>query len=162
MANKTYYRYMSEISDSDLYESLLGHGLFTDKLPPVFTSESFYEYCLGMNCNFEDRWYGYIKFDSIRNSNVPRQFGIPHPFAYERLCKALSLNWHNNLLPHFFVNTLRDYKVSKIHLRKMRDTKALFKMNYDNYKTDGSPENDLLIGKRLLVSLAKRRPSTAV
>ena len=142
---------MHEISGSELYESLIGHGLFTDKLPPIFTSEEFYKYCLSLKCSFEDKWYGYIKFDSVRNSNVPRQLGIPHPFAYERLCKILMDNWNSHILPYFFVTTGHKYKVSTIHLRKMAETKALFQMNYDNYRTDGSPENDLMIGKRYLV-----------
>ncbi len=39
---KQYIDYMKEISKDELYEGLLGYGLFCDKLPPIFTSESFY------------------------------------------------------------------------------------------------------------------------
>ena len=42
---KKYYEYLNEIYEEDLYEGLLGYGLFTDKLPPIFTSVHFFEHC---------------------------------------------------------------------------------------------------------------------
>lgn len=36
---------MNEISRDELFEGLLGYGLFAEKLPPIFTSKSFYDYC---------------------------------------------------------------------------------------------------------------------
>ena len=36
--DKKYADFMDEISSDELYEGLLAYGLFTDKLPPVFTS----------------------------------------------------------------------------------------------------------------------------
>ena len=38
---KNYSEFMNEISPSDLFEGLLGYGLFADKLPPIFTSTFF-------------------------------------------------------------------------------------------------------------------------
>lgn len=155
MVAKSYYQYASEISDAELFESLLAYGMFSEKLPPIFTSEDFYAYCLRKKPSFPKKWYGYVKYDSIRNSNVKRQLGIPHPFAYERLCKLLSDNWSNHLLQHFKAKTGKNlYKISRIHLRKMKHTKALFEMNYNSFRTgdDDSPENDLMIGKRCLVA----------
>ena len=38
---KTYYDFIKEISADELYDGLLGYGLFSEKLPPVFTSENF-------------------------------------------------------------------------------------------------------------------------
>lgn len=39
-----YHDFMREISSEELYEGLLGWGLFADKLPPMFTSEPFMQY----------------------------------------------------------------------------------------------------------------------
>ena len=41
---RTYISIMRSISSDDLLEGLLGHGLFSDVLPPIFTSEAFYDY----------------------------------------------------------------------------------------------------------------------
>lgn len=43
--SKSYIDCLREISSNELYEGLLGYGLFADKLPPVFTSKKFYAYC---------------------------------------------------------------------------------------------------------------------
>lgn len=42
---KTYYGFMNDNSFGELYDGLLSHGLFTEKLPLVFTSEAFLTYC---------------------------------------------------------------------------------------------------------------------
>lgn len=142
---------MDEISPEDLYKGLVAHGMFSDKIPPVFTSEPFYEYCLNKKHNFEDKPHDYVSFHSMRNINIPRQLGIPVPMVYEKLCKGLSENW--DLIKNYFQkNTCnQDYKVSRIHIRKRKDTDKLFEMNYENWKMDGTPDDDLILGKRFLV-----------
>ena len=42
---KTYYNLLSEISSEELFDGLLGHGLFADKIPPFLSSESFLDFC---------------------------------------------------------------------------------------------------------------------
>ena len=42
---KKYTDFMDEISSDELYEGLLAYGLFAEKLPPLFTSVSFFHYC---------------------------------------------------------------------------------------------------------------------
>ena len=42
---KKYSDYINEITKEELLEGLLGFGLFADKLPSVFSSEEFYNYC---------------------------------------------------------------------------------------------------------------------
>lgn len=37
-----YMDYMSTISSDKLHEGLFAHGMFTEKLPPIFTSENFF------------------------------------------------------------------------------------------------------------------------
>ena len=42
---KSYADLMNEISADELYNRLLAHGLFADKLPPILSSVDFYNYC---------------------------------------------------------------------------------------------------------------------
>lgn len=149
---KSYIEYMKEIKKDNLYKGLLGYGLFADKLPPCFTSESFYNYCLKKNSNFENKSYKYAYYESMRNINTPRQMGIPTPMAYQRLCKSISDNW-DKIQSHFESATLgQQHKVSRIHIRKMHDKANLFEMNYSNWRLDGTPDPEISIGMKYVVS----------
>ena len=44
---KKYAQYLDEIIADELYEGLLGYGMFANRLPPVFTSVPFFDYCRG-------------------------------------------------------------------------------------------------------------------
>ncbi len=147
---KSYYDYMNEITADELYEGLLGYGMFSDKLPPIFTAVPFLKYAK-TNPGFAKKDYDYITFNSVRNISIPRRMGIPNPFQYERLCFVLQQNWPN-IKKHFHKYTNgQNYKVSRIHIKKMYDTNtnsykhALFEMNYKNWRNDGSPEDTLMI-----------------
>lgn len=148
---KCYSRFMDEISKDEIYRGLLGYGMFSEKLPPVFSSESFYTYCSKCTPSFQDKWQPHIHYESMRNINVPRELGIPNPMAYQQLCMCISNNW-SELQSHFRAKTAnQSHIVSRIHIRKMANSNALFKMNYGNWKADGSPESDLLIGSKYVV-----------
>ena len=149
---KKYTDYTDEITADELYEGLLAYGLFTEKLPPIFTSESFYQYSLNVKQPFAKVEHGFVFFESIRDTNVPRALGIPNPMAYQQLCAALRDNW-SDIQSHFHTQTdINKYKISRIHLRKQKGTKALFKMNYQNWRMDDSPVPDILIGKHYAVN----------
>ena len=147
--DKTYCEFMDEISDEELYEGLLGYGMFADKLPPIFTSVAFYEYCKVNSPVFEDgKWHDYVSYKTMRNTNIPRMLGIPTPMKYQKLCAVIRDNWQN-IQNHFHSQTDNiGYRVSRIHLRKKRKTKTLFDMNYKDWRVDGNPETDLLLSKR--------------
>ena len=81
---------MNDISPDELYRRLLAYGLFTEKLPPILSSEAFYNYCTTLNTPFADGWRQYIYHESMRNINVPRPLGIPNPMAYQKLCRCSS------------------------------------------------------------------------
>ncbi len=148
---KSYVDYIDEIDKNSLYQGLLGYGMFTDKLPPCFTSKKFYDYCLTRTNGFKKKAYRYVYYESIRNVNVPRQMGIPTPMSYQRLCECLANNW-DKLHKHFSDNTVNQkYKVSRIHIRKMYDKNNLFEMNYSNWKVDGTPDPELSIGMKYMV-----------
>lgn len=150
--SNTYVKYMNAISSDELYEGLLAYGLFTEKLPPIFTTKPFFDYCQKMTSSFANTPRQYIYHESIRNTNTPRGYGIPTPMAYQRLCRCIADNW-DNLKVHFSVHTAgQSHKVSRIHIRKFSVGSRLFKMNYNNWRTDGSPEPDLLIGNKYMVT----------
>lgn len=146
--DKKYSEYMDEITANELYEGLLGYGMFANKLPPVFTSVPFFDYCQANNPVYSDKeWHDYIYYSSMRNINIPRAFGIPTPMKYQRLCSVLKDNWDSIKL-HFHRQTdNQEYRVSRIHLRKLFGKNELFEMNYKNWRTDGNPETGLLFIK---------------
>lgn len=143
--------YMNEIDSDELYKALLGHGMFAEKLPPIFTSEPFYDYCVKSNPNFSDMKRQYVYYENMRNINIPRPLGIPVPMAYQKLCKFLADNWEK-IKNHFSAKTsIQLHKVSRIHIRKMYDKDYIFEMNYGNWRNDGSPENNLIYKKEYVV-----------
>lgn len=130
---KKYIDFMDEITPDELLEGLLGHGMFADKLPPVFTSEGFYLFCKDNPSFFSmGRKRQYVYFESMRNTQIPRSLGIPTPLEYASLCAELSKNW-DGIKKVFRDNTHKDkYKISRIHIRKMLENAALFQTNYDD------------------------------
>ena len=145
MTIKSYADFMNEISSDELYEGLLGYGFFTEKLPPVFTSVPFFEYCVNNSPSFSKEWHDWITYSTMRNVNIPRQLGIPTPMKYQKLCSVLRDNW-SLIKKHFEEQTKTDtFCVSRIHLRKQKSSKALFEMNYKDWKVDGNPETELLL-----------------
>ncbi len=163
---KKYADFLSCISAEELYNGFVEHGLFSEKLPPIFDGANFLDFCLHQKstdlcqksinlhqepANFLPQAYNYARFDITRNNNLPRTFGIPTPMAHERLCAALRDYWPE-LRAHFREKTGDDtYKRSRVHVRKRRGTTSLFEMNYRHVYKDGFPEQDLALGKRYLV-----------
>jgi hypothetical protein len=151
MGEKTYLQCHQEITAEALYEGLLGYGLFTDKLPPLFSSVGFYNYCRAKQHQFQSKECQYIFYENTRNTNVPRSLGIPNPMAYERLCRRLADSW-SDITSHFDSMTSGwSHKISRVHMRQLKGKKEIFEMNYKNWREDDSPIPDMLIGKRYLV-----------
>ena len=149
---KTYSEYMKEISGQELYKALLGYGLFPEKLPPIFSSEEFYNYCILNKPSYAGKARQYVYYESMRNINIPRQMGIPVPMAYQKLCSFVSDIWESELIPHFERKTSnQDFRVSRIHVRKMKNSSAVFEMSYKNWKTDDSPEESILMNMKYVV-----------
>lgn len=149
---KKYSQYMDEISADVLYEKLLAYGFFSEKLPPIFDSVSFAKVCIESNCGFSGKeYYDYIRYNSMRNINIPRQLGIPVPMAYERLCNVITKNW-KHIQQHFHKQTdSQNFVISRLHLQLSRNNPALFIMNYEDWRNGGSPQNDLAIGNKFMV-----------
>lgn len=149
---KTYYDIMKDISKYDLFEGLLGNGMFSDRLPPVFTSVPFFEYCVrNPDLKFEGTSSDYVRYENMRNVNVPRQNGIPCPVQYMKLCRCIVDHW-DEIKEHFKKYTQgQEHKISLLHIRKIKNTQCLFKMSYGNWHEDEDPDTFLRIGKRVVV-----------
>lgn len=162
---KSYHECLDEISDNSLFEGLLGYGLFAEKIPSFLSSEGFFKFCKSNNPDFKQKNFLYIKYENMRNINVPRLLAIPNPFAYYKQCQILKDNW--NHIKKYFRDKTKDnnYKISRIHIRKIYNKKyifelnsfhyeeanELFRMNYKPHKKDGNPEQNIIIGKKYLI-----------
>jgi len=149
---KKYFEFYDEISENDLVVGLLGHGMFADRLPPIFTSMPLLDYYMRHQPYTRvDKAMDYIRYENMRHTNTPRLFGIPTPMTYCDLVYELACNW-KHIKQHMREKTsLNTHKVSRIHIRKMHDNDALFEMNYSNWKIDGSPVPDLMLGNNYQV-----------
>ncbi len=142
-----YIDYINEISKEELFDGLVGFGLFSEKIPNFLTSEAFLAFVKNEKTilNSAKNPVNYIRYCSMRNNSVPRFFGIPNPLAYAKQCQVLSDNWEK-ITEHFKNKTDKDIlKVSRVHLRKLQGKPELFEMNYENFEKDGSPEDDIVI-----------------
>lgn len=147
---KKYYHYTQEITSDELYDGLVGCGLFADKIPNFLSSEDFLLYSKTLSLSGVKDSRDYIRYNSMRNVNIPRPLAIPDPFVYASLCKELKSNW-SKLQTYFKKQTKNDkHKVSRIHLRKMYNQCPLFEMNYKNLYDDGEPNHNLIIKSRFL------------
>lgn len=163
---KTYAGYMKEITPDELYEGLLGYGLFAETLPTIFSSEAFMEYMKKMYPRIvkyeyinengkqkEDPLYTeWVSVDVMRDNTVPRTLGIPNPFTYHNLCFKLKEKWPK-LQQIFAENTKnwRENKVSRVHIRKRKDSRSLFKMTYNDWHSDKDVDQEWLIGSKYIV-----------
>ena len=93
--------------DADsVFVGLVDFGLFAEKTPPCFTSEGLaanlpaamekvaYETDsekLGKLIAKQTR--GFIRYQTLRDTNIPRQLGIPHPQSYFAQCNAIWRCW---------------------------------------------------------------------
>lgn len=140
---KKYVEFLEEITKEELYEGLLGYGMFSEKLPPIFSSVKLYEHyknrSLAHDC---EKWCGYISFDSMRNTSIPRTLGIPNPIQYAILCRKLTDNF-DDIIKIIERNTKDDkYKISRLHIRKSSN-KSLFLMKYEEPDSFDCEQNNL-------------------
>lgn len=134
---------------SEVLRGLLDYGLFPEKIPPCFSSKGLTDFARE---SFEDKVNqennkrrnitnlrsDYIVYQSLRDSNIPRNMGIPHPAAYAIQALAISQHWeeiakHCNKPNPIF---------SRIHVRRMGDG-HIFEMNYKGNECLQQEEDEL-------------------
>jgi hypothetical protein len=144
---------MSKISKDALLEGLLGYGMFAEKIPPIFTSKSLYDYCIANGYSWSNKDpHSVISYENMRNISISRVLSIPYPTTYVNQCKSISDNW-DNLKSHFYKKTEKDtFKKSQIHIRNMHKKKELFEMNYKDFDSKyGLLESEISIGAKYVV-----------
>jgi Reverse transcriptase (RNA-dependent DNA polymerase) len=147
---KKYIDYIIEISDTDLYDGLVGYGLFSEKIPNFLASVDFLAFTKTLSFPVNQKPKDFIRYSSMRNINIPRPMAIPEPFAYSNQAKSLSENWAE-LQNHFRDKTINDtFKISRIHLRKLENRSKIFEMNYKNFSKDSDPKQDIVIKSKYI------------
>lgn len=156
---KKYHDFQQEITKKKLFKGLLGHGLFAEKIPNFLTSESFSNYIEKQTFPYNDsKPTDYIRYSNMRNINIPRPLAIPDPFSYANQINILSENWIR-IIGHFKKKTKSQiFKISRIHIRRLKGKNSLFEMNYKNFTLDGNPEDDIYILKVNILPLQILQP----
>jgi hypothetical protein len=127
-----------KLSDAAVLSGLLDFGLFADKVPPCFTSEGLAAIAsLAMSDilvetdekklkdGIDTRAHDYIRYEALRDINIPRHLGIPHPEAYAVQSLAISRHW-KEISTH--CNQPKP-AISRIHVRPT-GSGSIFEMNY--------------------------------
>lgn len=127
-----------KLSPDDVLKGLLDHGLFAEKIPPCFTSAGLAEFVsssMGTLLDESDekklkeivgcRAHDYMRYEALRDSNIPRHMGVPHPEAYAVQALAIAKHW-KVIATHC---NRPDPVFSRIHVRHIGDGR-IFEMNY--------------------------------
>ena len=140
-----------KLSSADVLTGLLDHGLFGEKVPPCFTtvglttiaSKSMSDSLEEKNekklrKNIDECSHDYVRYEALRDINIPRHLGIPHPEAYAMQAFAISKHWQeiathcNQPIPTF----------SRIHVRHVGNG-SIFEMNYKGVERFQYEENEI-------------------
>lgn len=126
------------LSSTDVLTGLLDYGLFAEKVPPCFSTVGLAaivaETMLGLldetdekklKKSIDDRGHDYVRYEALRDTNVPRHLGIPHPESYAVQALAISKHWQE-IANH---SNQPNPAISRIHVRHVGDGR-IFEMNY--------------------------------
>ena len=126
------------LSPDDIVTGLLDFGLFAEKVPPCFTSKGLAELAAPLmepvletvdlkarNKAIGDRSHDYIRYEAIRDINIPRQLGIPHPESYALQALAIKKHWEE-IKAHCAKPAPA---ISRIHVRHVGGG-CIFEMSY--------------------------------
>lgn len=152
---------IEKLSTDDLINGLLDFGLFPEKVPPCFTSAGLATASKALLADYisnneepslkktiEKYSSDYIRYEALRDINVPRHLGIPHPAAYAIQVLGISRHWEeisihcNKPQPKF----------TRIHVRHTGNGR-IFEMNYkgnERYKME-EIELEWMAGTKYLV-----------
>lgn len=139
------------LSPSEVFTGLIDHGLFCEKLPPCFVSvglASVVEQVLSasfaasndqkLSSKINSRARDYVRYEALRDTNVPRHMGIPHPEAYG--IQALAIQMHWKLIAEHCNRP--QPAVSRIHVRHTPGER-IFEMNYKGWEHFQNEEDEI-------------------
>ena len=127
-----------KLSEAAVLTGLLDYGLFADKVPPCFTSKGLAAIASAsmsfileetdekkLKNSIDPRAHDYIRYEALRDINIPRHLGIPHPEAYAVQSLAISRHW-KEISTHC---NQPNPAISRIHVRHTGNG-SIFEMNY--------------------------------
>lgn len=126
----------SGLSPDDVSTGLLDFGLFAEKVPPCFTSKGLAQLAAAsyagifddpskLKDSVEKTSHDYIRYEAIRDINIPRHLGIPHPESYALQALAIKKHWEE-IKAHC---AKPSPAVSRIHVRHVGGG-CIFEMSY--------------------------------
>ena len=139
------------LSADEAFLGLVNYGLFSERLPPCFTSEGLSNHVpkkllslitekneKKLNKILKENTHDFIRYESLRDIKIPRQMGIPHPESYIVQCLALKRHW-DKIKKHC---AKPQTSVSRIFAKKTSN-KRIFRMNYEGTGYFENKEEDI-------------------
>lgn len=139
------------ISEQEVLTGLLNHGLFAEKVPQCFSSKGLAEFVAdtiptlldqpdenALKAVLGKRSHDYIRYEALRDLNVPRHLGIPHPEAYSIQALAIFKHWKEIAL-HC---NKPEPQVSRIYVRHIGDG-TIFEMGYKGSERFENEEDEI-------------------
>jgi len=127
-----------KLSQDEVFIGLLDHGLFAEKLPSCFTSVGLANFVsetksgmldvsdeMSLRSAIDKCAHDYVRFEALRDTNIPRHMGIPHPESYAVQALAISKHW-KEIAIHC---NLPEPSISRIYVRHVGNGR-IFEMNY--------------------------------
>lgn len=127
-----------KLSPDDVLAGLLDHGLFAEKIPPCFTTKGLSDFVStsmvtlldekdesALKKALDKRAHDFMRYEALRDSNIPRHMGVPHPEAYAVQALAIAKHWQT-----IATHCNKPHPVfSRIHVRHIGDGR-IFEMSY--------------------------------
>lgn len=141
------------LSEDEAFIGLVDYGLFSEKLPPCFTSKGLSDHVPNvpnillltkeddpkeLDNILKKRKHDFIRYEPLREVNIPRQMGVPHPESHIVQCLALNRHWA----------TIKGHcakpktPVSRLFVRKT-SSERVFQMNYEGEERFDNEEADI-------------------
>ena len=150
-----------DLTADEVFIGLFDYGLFPEKIPPCFTTRGLSAKLAKklltildekdekkLKKSLDKRSHDYVRYEALRDINIPRHMGVPHPESY--LIQALAIRKHwGELQVHYAKPSPR---ISQIFARYI-DGKKIFEMNYkgaDRFDVEES-EMQLRFGSQYVV-----------
>ena len=156
-----FYSTKEGLSSEDVLKGLLDFGLFAEKVPPCFStvglSAIVAETMADMLDEKDDKklkekidksCHDYARYEALRDINIPRHMGIPHPESYSVQALAISKRWQE-IATHC---NKPEPSISRIHVRHIGNG-LIFEMNYKGVERFQLEENEIqwMAGAKFIV-----------
>lgn len=150
------------LTPREAFAGLVDCGLFSERMPPCLTSRGLSQYvppdmrrlltetdARSLEKNLARRNHDFVRYQAMRDVNIPRAMGIPHPESYMAQCLAILRYWY--LITSHCAKP--GIPVSRIFIQKIKDDCRVFRMNYKGWWADDVEESDVRgkMGARFIV-----------